>query len=460
MKHDFVGYRFMKASPNTHFYEASSSLKSSSLPNKVDLRPYLTKVEDQGAVGSCTANAVVGACEYLIKKHGENRFFDVSRLFVYYNARWRGGSQDKDSGSVIQYAVESLQKFGVCSEKTWKYDVAKVLQKPDEKSYQEAAKFKISDFQKVELELDVWKKCLAEGYPIVFGCALFKSFDECSKKGGIVEMPSPDDTTRGSHGAHAMLCVGYSDTDKLFIVRNSWGSDWGDQGYCYMPYNYLMNNKFNFNDCWIVRSTDTMPNPQETWDNKKTTIINDGKGFDWYDPETYNQYTEDDYEDFDVYIILEEYTDGDGEYYEDEPEDYHETFFEFDEDAEIEEGDFEGEDESEEDFDEEEETEEGDFEGEDESEEDFDEEEETEEGDFEGEDESEEDFEEEEETEEGDFEGEDESEEDFDEEEETEEDEPEEEEPEEEEEFDEPEEEEPEEEEFDEPEEESSEEEE
>ncbi|TAG07376.1 MAG: peptidase C1 [Cytophagia bacterium] len=420
MKHEFVGYKFMKAAPKTKIFEASSRIKSKKLPNKVDLRPYMSNVEDQGQVGSCTANAVAGACEYLIKKNAPQRFFDVSRLFVYYNARWRGGTQDKDSGCFIQYAVESLQKFGVCSEKKWKYDTAKVLTKPNEGAYEEAANFKISDYQKLPLELEEWKKCLADGYPIIFGCALFKTFDECQNKGGIVAMPSPEDTTRGAHGAHAMLCVGYSDIDQLFIVRNSWGANWGDNGHCYMPYNYLMNPKFNFNDCWMIRSTGNIPNNKESWDNEQTTIINDGEGFDWFDAdEVNNQYDEADYDDFDILSILEEYIDDDAEYNDEEPEDYEESFWEGedllgldDEEEEFEEddenfasmNDDESDEEEEEEFEEEDESEEEgeeeEFEEEDESEEEGEEEEEFEEEDESDEEEGEEEFEEEDEFEE------------------------------------------------------------
>ncbi len=331
MEHEFLGYKFMKAAPNTKTYKASSRIASSSLPNKVDLRPYMTTVENQGQVGSCTANAVVGACEYLIKKAAPKKFFDVSRLFVYYNARWRGNSQDKDSGSVIQYAVESLQKFGACSEKTWKYDTSKVLTKPNENSYQEAANFKISDYQKVPVELETWKKCLADGYPIIFGCLLFGSFDECSKKGGIVGMPSPDEAGRKAHGAHAMLCVGYSDVDQMFIIRNSWGADWGERGYCYMPYKYLMNAKFNLGDCWMLKSTGNIPDNQETWDNGDTTIINDGDGFDWFDADEANDFDEDAFEDFDVDSIIDDLFGDDAEYDEEEPEEYEESFWEGDE---------------------------------------------------------------------------------------------------------------------------------
>ena len=229
------GYEFMSANPEADHYEPSRKIRKNKFPNKVDLRGSMTPVEDQGTVPSCTANAIAGAYEYLIKKHMDGAEVDVSRMFVYYNARWRAGNQNKKTGSRIQYGVESLTTLGACREQVWPYNKEAVLTKPAESAYKEASRFKALDIKKVPTKLDVWKQCLAEGYPIVFGCALFDSFDSCKEHGGVVPMPDPSEVGRTDHGLHAMLCVGYSDVDQLFIVRNSWGEKWGDKGYCYMP---------------------------------------------------------------------------------------------------------------------------------------------------------------------------------------------------------------------------------
>ena len=50
-----------------------------------------------------------------------------------------------------------------------------------------------------------------------------------------------------------MLIVGYSDAKQVFIVRNSWGTHWGDNGYCYMPYDYAGNPEFNMGGMWSAR---------------------------------------------------------------------------------------------------------------------------------------------------------------------------------------------------------------
>lgn len=274
------GYRAMAAREDAPKYQAGISVKYAKLPNKVDLRPMMTAVEDQGQTNSCVANAVAGAWEYWIKR-STRQDLNVSRLFVYYNARWRDGSQDKDEGSVIQLAMESLSKFGACGEDVWPFDKRLILKKPGADAYKAAASNKVQDMQHVPLELEAWKQALAEGKPIVFGCVLFKSFDEASKRGGVVPMPSPNDLARAAHGGHAMCAVGYNDSERVFIVRNSWGSNWGDKGYCYMPYDYLLNRKFNFGDSWVFVPRVPLPPPRDVWSDSTDPVTNDGRGVDF-----------------------------------------------------------------------------------------------------------------------------------------------------------------------------------
>ena len=220
-------------------------------PPKVDLRPFMTRVEQQGEIGSCTANSMAGAYEYLAKRHLGDEAGDVSRLFIYYNAREKDGNADEDAGSTIRSCIEVLQEFGACSEATWTYNEQKYKQKPSSNAYKEARNFLIEDTERIENDLQAWKSCLAEGYPIAFGIEVFESINNV-KRNGKVPMPNPD---REEHtGGHAMLCVGYIEADKVFIVRNSWGEDWGDKGYCYIPYDYLLHEDFNDGDNWIIRN--------------------------------------------------------------------------------------------------------------------------------------------------------------------------------------------------------------
>ena len=266
------GYQY--AEPEFKFASfAPTRYSASQLPKKVDLRPYMTTVEDQGQVNSCTANAVAGAYEYLVKKN-QGIDYDVSRLFIYYNARRARGEQDRDEGSVISTAIKMLEKKGACSEETWPYEPRHVKEKPSKACYDEAQGFRIDGTQHIDTDLNVWRSALAEGNPIVFGIALFDSFDRQRRRGFVPE-PSNQESKRGSHGNHAMLCVGYSDPDQVFIVRNSWGDNWGDNGYCYIPYRYMMNPSYNHGDSWIIHNASEVPTPEDAWIDDDESVLTD-----------------------------------------------------------------------------------------------------------------------------------------------------------------------------------------
>ena len=254
------GYK-AKAPDDAKQFEGS--IGADQLPPSVDLRPHLTPVEDQGDTNSCVANATAGAFEYLLKQHtGSN--YDVSRMFIYYNARKLEDDDIEDEGTAIHDAVDSLKKYGVCAEKTWPFDEGRVNAQPHANAYDEADEAMVDQLEQVPTELEVWRQCLAEGRPIIFGVALYDSFDKARK--GKVPLPTDRETTRGKHGRHAMLCVGYSDSDELFIVRNSWGAKWGDEGYCYIPYAYLMNEDYNSGDSWVIRHVNGVGEPdRSTW---------------------------------------------------------------------------------------------------------------------------------------------------------------------------------------------------
>ncbi len=264
------GYRYRAPLASAKRYAADDSAVKT-LPAKVDLRPLLTAVEDQGGLSSCVANAVAGAYEYLVKRHRGEDGYEVSRLFVYFNARAKEGDVTEDSGSVIADAIQSLREDGACSEETWPYEEEQVNDEPTQEAYDEGAKFVVEDMQLVPCKLDEWKNALAEGYPVIFGLGLYDSFDKQRKK-GLVPVPSPKEAARESHAGHSMLCVGYSDPDKVFIVRNSWGEDWGDKGYCYIPYDYLMNEKYNDGDSWIIRQLANLDMDAGTWGDDESLI--------------------------------------------------------------------------------------------------------------------------------------------------------------------------------------------
>lgn len=231
------------------------------LPSKIDLREKLSPVEDQGSLGSCVAQATCGALEFLELDVIENnlagpesfgsQFQDISRLFIYYNARVLDGTIDEDAGTQLRSAVMAIRKQGICRELLWPYAPSKVFCKPTVEAYGEAEAHKVlSGYRLDNSRIYDLKQCLAHGYPFIFGSTLYESFmDQDTARTGVVSLPIQEESVVGGH---AMCCVGYQDSAEAFIVRNSWGSKWGDKGYCYIPYAYLTNVNLS-SDFWTLR---------------------------------------------------------------------------------------------------------------------------------------------------------------------------------------------------------------
>jgi len=206
-------------------------------------------VYDQGQLGSCTANAIAAAIEFDQRKENILRF-TPSRLFIYYNERALEGTTDSDSGATLRDGMRTIYKIGACSETLWPYKEDDVLEQPPAPCYRAASAHRSVYYAHVPQTLDYMRTCLAAGFPFVFGVSVYESFESDQvAQTGVVPMPGADESLLGGH---ALMAVGYDDSSAQFIVRNSWGIDWGIEGYCTMPYAYLASQDLT-SDLWTLR---------------------------------------------------------------------------------------------------------------------------------------------------------------------------------------------------------------
>lgn len=229
----------------------SNSYKAVSQPNavlpaSVELRKWCTRVRDQGQLNASTAFAVTALMEYF-ERRAFGRHADYSELFLYRATRDLLGYKE-DLGAELRTTLKSLQTFGVPAERLYPYSPEKHLETPPPfcygfaDAYRTLKYFRLDDAEATgkEVLLNV-RKCLAARMPSVFGLSIYSSFP-LKDEGHEIQVPEPGEQFLGGH---AMLAVGYDDERMIgpyqgaLLVRNSWGSGWGDRGYAWLPYHYV-----------------------------------------------------------------------------------------------------------------------------------------------------------------------------------------------------------------------------
>jgi C1A family cysteine protease len=219
-----------------------------SIPPKMDLSPRCPPIYDQGQLGSCTANAIAAAIEFDQKKK-----FVPSRLFIYYNERDMEGTIDSDSGAQIRDGIKSVATEGAPPERLWPYDISMFRQRPPDSAFSAAKADLVVLYQRLIQDLDTMRGCIASGFPFVFGFTVYQSFESAAvAKSGQLGMPKFDEKRIGGH---AVMAVGYDDSKRTFLIRNSWGTDWGKKGYFTIPYSYLTSPKLA-SDFWTIRTVE------------------------------------------------------------------------------------------------------------------------------------------------------------------------------------------------------------
>jgi C1A family cysteine protease len=234
------------------------------IPASVDLRSWCSPVEDQGNLGSCTANAGAGVVEYY-ENRAFGKYIDASRLFLYKTTRnllhWTG-----DTGAFLRSTMGSLVLFGVPPEEYWPYDVGSFDNEPTAFCYAFAQNYQTIKYYRHDPPgistgelLKRIKTYLSAGHPSMFGFTVYSSISQAENNGKI---PYP---CKGEKilGGHAIVAVGYDDKMKIrnkgtcgvettgaLLIRNSWSTGWGDAGYGWLPYEYVL--KGLAEDFWSI----------------------------------------------------------------------------------------------------------------------------------------------------------------------------------------------------------------
>jgi len=261
-----------KPSPPDHRDHTVKVIKIPKI-ERYDLSQFCTSIKNQGNIGSCTSFAGVGLMEYFYKKNLGGKIDDVfSEKFLYYTTRVNieQNLPSEDSGTFLRDTLKSMVQFGVCLEKTFPYikpgqSTCDYTEKPEQNAYDEALNYQVTKYARIP-ETDK-NQCLQDLKTLLLNGSIFMGGFVCYEnmydgKDGNIPLPKGNIT-----GGHAVLFVGYDDTKQLFKFKNSWGSLWGDKGYGYLPYQFVLTG--NLSDMWTVY--------QEEFENKTFDIVVPGK---------------------------------------------------------------------------------------------------------------------------------------------------------------------------------------
>ena len=223
------------------------SFGAATIERRVDMRTFCSPVRDQLKTGSCCAQALVGGLEFLMLKNNE-RLEPLSPMFLFYNARKMADRQDQKDGTLTPHANAAVMAFGVCKEDVWPYVEDRVTDRPSNDAYQQATAFEAVQYARLGSTNEV-KATITGGLPVMFAADIGMGYFKAAANTG--RMPELGTVEPEGPCAHAMLLVGYDEDEKYWLVKNSWGADWGEKGYVKIPYSLFDKHVWD-DDLWVI----------------------------------------------------------------------------------------------------------------------------------------------------------------------------------------------------------------
>jgi C1A family cysteine protease len=236
------------------FYKLPSRIAQKP-PVSVDLSQWNSPIRDQGNEGSCTGFGITAHLEWLENKnHTLQSTWQVRTMspqFLYYQERVIENTVYSDSGAQIRDGIKACVATGCATERTWPYSML-MTKKPNAQAYASASDHQILSYHRLQT-LDDVLGCLMEGFPFVLGVAVYESFESPDAMNtGVIPMPKPGEKLLGGH---CIFGCASDVTKRLIKIKNSWGTGVGDQGYFYLPFDYITQYA---SDMWTIRSGEHM----------------------------------------------------------------------------------------------------------------------------------------------------------------------------------------------------------